>query len=386
MKKELLKVALALFAASPLLMSCSDNDDHEAQTVRVLQNKGVFVVSAGNDESFTQGSITYYDYATQASSTLDSMATASGSSVALRNCDAVVYGSKLYVVVSSQNIIYVRDAKSGKTLTSLNTTALMGEGSGLGPRRITAASGNLYVSTQGGYVAAIDTTNYQLAQTYKVGSYPEGLTVAGSKLYVANSDGGRYQSPSISVVDLNTGASNTIVHENIRYPQEIAVIGDAIYYLDYGTVDEATEWQMDNGVYCIAGDSVVKVVDATAMAVGNIPDGNGGSNVRIYTYNQPLGVGYADYWSYNVKTHETLYFTSVEDAKPSAIGVDPMTGDVFIAFVWMKKIGWATYVPDYTRNGFVNIFGMDGVDKGYFDCGVRPAGFAFYVDVKTVDV
>ena len=73
MKKELLKVALVLFAASSLLMSCSDNDDHEAQTVRVLQNKGVFVVSAGNDESFTQGSITYYDYATQASSTLDSI-------------------------------------------------------------------------------------------------------------------------------------------------------------------------------------------------------------------------------------------------------------------------------------------------------------------------
>jgi hypothetical protein len=385
MKKKLLEVAMPLFMIASLLISCSDNDNHESQQVRVLQNNGVFVVSSGYSESFAKGCITYYDYTTKAPSTLDSLMTVAGSFDENRNCDAVVYGSKLYVVVSSENMVYVRDVKSGQLLVSLSTIALMGEGSGLGPRRVTAALGNIYVSTQSGYIAAIDTANYQLAKTYKAGSMPEGITIAGTKLYVTNSDGGRQRSPSISVIDLNTGSSSTIIHENIRYPQDIAVIGDAIYYLDLGTMDQENSWQLDNGVYCIQGDSVVKVVDATGMAVGNVTDKNG-TSVCIYTYNKPLGVGYADYWTYNVKTRGTTYFTSVEDADPSAIGVDPITGDVFIAFSWMKKIGWATYVPDYTRNGFVSTFGTDGVVKDNFDCGIRPAGFAFYVGVKYVDV
>ena len=387
MKKDLLKVLSLIFAVSPLLMSCSDNDDHEAQTVRVLQNNGVFVVSSGDNESFRQGKITYYDYAAQASSTLDSMNTANGTLVNQRDCDAVAYGSKLYVVVSSQNTIYVRDAKSGRKLTSLSTTALMGEGSGLGPRCITAASGNLYVSTQGGYVAAIDTANYQLAQTYKVGSYPEGLSVTGSKLYVANSDGGRYQSPSISVVDLSTGSSRTITHENIRYPQEVVAIGNAIYYLDQGTVDEANNTQTDNGVYCIEGDSVVKVVDATGMAVGNYSDKEG-TTIRIYTYNKPLGAGFPEFWFYNVNTRSTMYFTFIEDADPSAIAADPLTGDVFIAFNQVNRPSiWDDPEPDYTKDGFVNIYDVNGgTEKATFSCGVRPAGFAFFVGVKYVDI
>jgi hypothetical protein len=291
------------------------------------------------------------------------------------------------VVVSSQNVIYVRDAKSGQTLTSLNTTALMGEGSGLGPRRITAASGNLYVSTKGGYVAAIDTTNYQLAQTYKVGSYPEGLTVAGSKLYVANSDDGRHQSPSISVIDLVTGSATTITHENIRHPQEVAAIGNAIYYLDLGTVDESGSRQSDNGVYRIEGDSIVKVVDATGMAVGNYTYKNE-TTVRIYTYNKPLGTDFADYWYYDANTRETMYFTSIEDAEPAAIAVDPLSEEVFIAFNQVNRPSiWDPPVPDYTKGGFVNIYNVNGgTEKATFSCGIRPVVFAFYVGVKYVEV
>jgi DNA-binding beta-propeller fold protein YncE len=173
-----------------LVTACSDNDKHESQTLRVLQDNGVFVISGGDIQSLTKGIITYYDYATQAPATLGSFVTAGGSLVDRYDCDVVAYGTKAYVLASVENTVYVYDAKSGQMLTSLSTTAMMGEGSGLGPRRITAATGKIYVSTQGGYVAAIDTASYQLIHTYQAGSRPEGISVAGNYLYVANGDDG----------------------------------------------------------------------------------------------------------------------------------------------------------------------------------------------------
>ena len=387
MRKEMLKVGTMLLLAAGLSMSCSDNDEHETQQVRVLQNNGVFVLTSGNSETFAKGALSYYDYATQTASTLDSLITAGGVFLSRRTCDAVVYGSRLYVVVSPENTIYVRDVKSGRMLTSFSTTDLMGTSNGFAPRRITAAQGNVYVSTQAGYVAAIDTVGYQIVRTYQAGSFPEGISVTGSKLYVANSDDGRHQSPSISVIDLVTGTATTITHENIRHPQEVAAIGNAIYYLDLGTVDESGSRQSDNGVYRIEGDSIVKVVDATGMAVGNYTYKNE-TTVRIYTYNKPLGTDFAEYWYYDANTRETMYFTSIEDAEPAAIAVDPLSEEVFIAFNQVNRPSiWDPPVPDYTKGGFVNIYNVNGgTEKATFSCGIRPVVFAFYVGVKFVEV
>ena len=78
MRKEMLKVGTMLLLAAGLSMSCSDNDEHETQQVRVLQNNGVFVLTSGNSETFAKGALSYYDYATQTASTLDSLITAGG--------------------------------------------------------------------------------------------------------------------------------------------------------------------------------------------------------------------------------------------------------------------------------------------------------------------
>ena len=386
MKKELLKIVLLLFVTTGILMSCSDNDSDESQVVRVLESNGVFVVSSGNSDNSINGSVTYYDYSSQTASSLGSFSTVGGS-FDRHSCDAVVYGNKLYVTVTTENTIYVSDVKSGQTLATLSTTALMGENNGLGPRRITAALGNIYVSTQGGYVAAIDTASYQLTKTYQAGSDPEGMCIANGKLYVANSNNGQQQSSSISVIDLTTGANTSYFDTNIRNPQEIAVIGDAIYYLDLGTVDELGGMQTDNGVYCIEGDSIRKIMDATAMAVGTSKDYEGNTSVCIYSYNLPQGYSNADYVAYSLSLHQTWYYLFDAVDNPCGIGIDPLTSQVFIASTYVKtgKYAWDR-VPDYTSPGYVAVFDENGVEQKRFDCGVNPVHFAFNVGVRQVEI
>ena len=107
-------------------------------------------------------------------------------------------------MVDGEHKVFVTDANTLKLINTIDMTsdAMLGAEGGAHPRRITGDSGKVYVSTYGGYVAAIDTVSFSLKQKYQVGSYPEGLVVSNGTLYVANSDYGMGQNPSISKIDL----------------------------------------------------------------------------------------------------------------------------------------------------------------------------------------
>lgn len=82
-------------------------------------------------------------------------------------------------------------------------------------------------------------SGFQKKDEYKAGPYPEGVAVNRGYLYVANSDYGNGNA-SISVINLSTKATTEIKNENIRNPQEIAVAGSDIYYLDWGAYGPAS--------------------------------------------------------------------------------------------------------------------------------------------------
>lgn len=363
-----------------LLSACSDDDDNESQTVRVMESNGIYVIGSGNSEEAIGGSVTYYDYSTKTAA--DFLLKNGGTALAGDASDAILYGAKLYVVLPSQNRINIYDAASGRQLNTIGATAGTGTF-----RRITAAHGHIYVSHTGGEVLAYDTVQFQLSNTYQAGSYPEGIAVDNGKLYVANSDNGQELAPSISVIDLGSGTVRTITDEHIKCPQEIAAIGNQIYYLDQGTKVEALNMQSGNGVFCIQGDSIAKVVDATAMAVGMGTDTDGSQGICIYTYNQPLGYTVADYWVYNTDTRNSRYFTFTGVDYPCAIGVDPLTNNVLIASVQVTTgvNVWQRY-PDFTSPGYVSIYDTDGAVKSMFDCGVGPVRFAYNIGIKNVEL
>lgn len=378
MKKYVLSMAVLSVA---LLSAC--NDDNEKQKYEIPVSNGAYVVGSGNTNNGIPGNLTYYDYTTR-KATLDAFGAAnSGMKLGMTANDALCYGEKFYIVVDGENAVFVTNAKTLKVIQKINMTALLGT-DGAHPRRITAEDDKIYVSTYGGYVAAIDTVTFSLVDKYKTGSYPEGICVVNGNLLVANSDYGNGNA-SISMIDTTTKTEKVLRDENIRNPQDIAVAESGIYFLDYGTYGDAPTYAQENaGVYRISGinsDSytVTKVIaDATGMAC---------AGTKIYTYNAPYAYGVTNpvtYSVYDIQTGSKSSFSPADIESPAAIGVDPLTGDVFIASYHMVTSEWGTYA-DYSSNGYVNVYDSSFNKKGTFDCGVGPQRIAFNFTTETVE-
>ena len=382
MNKHLLSFAVMMMGAA-LFTACSDSDD-EKTTHPIAVTDGFYVVCSGNTSSSINGSLTYFDYSSL-KATPNAFEMVNGKSLGMTVNDAVRYGDKLYVVVDGEHKVFVTDANTLKLINTIDMTsgAMLGAEGGAHPRRITGDSGNIYVSTYGGFVAAIDTVSFSLKQKYQVGSYPEGLVVSNGTLYVANSDYGMGQNPSISKIDLSTGSVTEIKNENIRNPQEIAIAGTAssgffVYYLDYGQYGPAPTYAQENaGVYCInpAGNITCCVPNATAMAT---------AGYYIYTINSPYGADKTSYSIYNISTGTSQSLNPADIESPACIGVDPITGNVFIASYHMTQTDWGPFA-DYSGNGYVVAYDSSLSTKlAKFDCGVGPQRFTFYLGVKYV--
>lgn len=374
MKKNLFGL-LSLCMGIALISSC--NTESDPVIVEVPVSDGAYVVGSGNMSAGIDGSLTYYDYASSTAKQ-NAFASANGKSLGLTANDAMRYGNKFYIVVDNEHTVFVTDAKNLKIIKAINTAELMGEADGAHPRCITAYEGNIYVSTYGGYVAAIDTVNYNLTKKYKAGSYPEGLLVTGGVLFVANSDHSEGKNASISQINLSTGNDNPIVNQNIRNPQQLAIAGQDLYFLDYGLYGPAPTWAQENaGVYCISGNSVNCVIpDATGWAC---------AGTKIYTYNSPYGSSSTTYSVFDIANKSMSSFNPEGIDSPAAIGVDPVSGDVFIASYHLTTSDWGTYA-DYFSPGYVNIYDNNVNNmKNTFTCGVGPTRITFNVSSAFVE-
>ena len=376
MKKQLLSFAVMLSAT--LFTACMDNDGVPNKRP-VLSANGVYVAGSGNTANGIPGNLTYYDYATK-SATKNAFDRVNGSSFgnSLLN-DVMCYGDQTYIVADDENTVFVADAKTFELKKRINLIELMGSDKGSHPRRITANGDRIYVSTYSGYVAAIDTANYALQETYEVGSYPEGLVITGGYLFVANSDYGNGNA-SISMIDLGTRQVKTLTHENIRNPQEIAVnvAGSDVYYLDYGQYGAAPDYVQEHaGVYCfhLASNTVDKIVpDATGMAC---------YGTSIFTFNNANGVEKTTYTIYDIQTKSSKTFEPMGIEIPAAIAIDPLTKYLFIAS--NRKLSGSAYA-DYSSEGFVNFYNPSTMERlGSFGCGVGPTRIAFNNSIEYIE-
>lgn len=366
---------LSMFAIVALcglaFVSCSDDDDTTPppppEPTPVTVTEGVFLLNSGNSANYVDGSLTYFG--ADGSTTPNAFSAANGRSLGLTPNDIITFGQKMYIVVTDENTIEVVDKNTLKSIKQIKTTDLMGTDRGTQPRHITAAGNHVYVSTFRGYVAAIDTVNFEMAAVYQVGSFPEGMAASGNSLYVVNSDYGNGVNPSISIIDLNTGNVIEQNDELIMNPTAIAEANGALYFLDYGKYDN--NWnQTDAGVRKVANGEITKVADATMMAVNPTAG-------LIYTVNAPYssaGVTIT-YNVYNTTTGELRTFIDGSGIdSPAAIGVDPVTGSVFIASYRMNA---DTGYADYAANGYVRVYNADGTFVREDEAGVGPIAFAF---------
>lgn len=282
---------------------------------------GFLILNRGSNQE-NNSAIHFYDYATSQLSD-DIYKKANNSSLGESAQQMLVYGSKIYVAVTFSNRLSVLDM-NGKLLKTIEPKD---GGNTLNPRCLAAKGGKVYMTYYNGHaVAALDTVSLEVENTVAVGRYPEELTVANGKLYVANSGGGDYPKygSTVSVVDLST----------FKVEKNVDVI---INPVSLQSDSKGDVYVVSMGNY---GDikNTLQRIDATTGEVKTIGNGS-----LIQIVNDKLYVIYAQYSNSNpvkptLKRYDALT-GSVEAENladisamqtPSAIGVDPVSGAICV--------------------------------------------------------
>ena len=364
MKKYFPLLAVAATAALGLT-SC--NDDTPSWVLPVVSSDGVFVVNSGSQSGALDGTLTYYDYETGEATTGVYQAANDGASLGMTANHAVVYGSKVYVVGSGEQTVFVADRKTLKKVANVKVEV---GGVAAQPRQAVAGYGYVFVSTYSNAVVAIDTASYSIVKTYKSGDYSEGLALDNytPTLYVANSNYGRgvqeKNFPSISAININTGDTIMFTDSKLQNPVDIKIVNNRLFVLDSGSYDE--NWnQIGAGVYDITDTQVKFCADATEMGVGG---------TKLFLVNAPYRQTPVEptYTVFDTKTNMTSTFCDGEDIQyPGKISTDPVKGYVYITSYTVGSSGYA----NYKEPGYCVIYNGNGVKQGQFNCGVG-AGYA----------
>ena len=387
MKKYLLSMAVLLSAT--LFTACDDKDNGNNSYVIPVAH-GAYVLCSGNTWSGINGSLTYIDYVSGTSAN-DQFYAKNGRTLGGTPNDIMIYGNKMYITVTDENTVEVMDAKTLSSIKQIKLTDLMGKDKGVAPRRLTAADGLIYVSTYGGcsntsdpetwaittegngYVAAIDTISFSLKEIYTAGSYPEGITIAGSYLVVANSDYSAVTKASIDLINLKTKETKTITDSKITNPTSVAVTvsGTDIFVLDMG--DYAT---VKGGIRVIKNSgSVTSLFDCTnATFVGH----------NIYAANCTYGETVDHFMVYDLRTNSKRDYPSGVDKfyYPNVVTADPITGHIFVAS-YSENADYPN-TPNYSANGYVVEYDENGKMLKEYSCGVGPNAMAFNMSYEEI--
>lgn len=349
MKKSLLYLSLAAFAAIGFT-SCSDDDEPQKNDPgQVLPNSmRAYVLNQGNYWNLIEGELCVIDYATSEMAR-DVFVNANGRSMGATPQCGVAYGSKIYLGMYQSNTIEILDANTFKSLKQIKLSETGFPGTN--PRSMVTKDGKVYISMYDGYVSRLDTLSMSVDGSAKVGPNPEIIGIHGDNIYVPNSDGMNTTfGTTASVVSLGsfTETSTFTVPMN---PKQFISAGGELFLICMGNYDD-----VENALYKVEADNTcTKIANATyASAKDGI----------IYYIDAPYGKGTLSYAKYDVKTGKIAPMTFEEVPAPNSIGVDPITGTIIIGS--NKDTGSEAY----SLPGTVFQYDNNGKFVKKYDCGI----------------
>lgn len=185
-----------------LSVSCDDMTDQlptEGKLPEGATSSRLYILSEGLIH-MNNSTLAVYDFETRTTAT-DWYGTINDRKLGDTANDMGIYGSKLYLVVSTSGIVEVVDKQSGRSVKQIQMKD--GTGRSREPRNITFYNGFAYVCSFDGTVAEIDTSTLAISRMTTAGRNPDGIAVAGNKLYVSNSGGLSFPDydSTISVID-----------------------------------------------------------------------------------------------------------------------------------------------------------------------------------------
>lgn len=381
MKKYLLGLAVLLMGTA-VMTSCSDDNDGP-KTYLQEYSTGAYVVNSGNMYNKIESSLTAIDYASS-TATQKVFKAANGRSLGNTANDGIVYGNKIYLAVDQSNTIEVIDKKTKQSIKQIKTTDLLGKAEGAEPRHIIADGGKVYFTTYGGYVAAVDTTDFALQKKWKVGNYPEGLVFGNGNLYVANSNYGA-GGGNISCINLSNDNVETKNIEGVNNPTSIYYASGRVYVIDNPVYGPAPD-------YATTGENALRVVLFDKGKSQKVADGNyavcvtPGATTRMqaahpyfYVLNAPFGGTPSVSVLAAGSTQPQAMTLSEKPVSPCGIFADPLNGHIFVLSYKMGDKG----TPDYNGNGYVVEYDRAGQKQHEYETGVGSCAMFFDSAYKT---
>lgn len=383
MKKYLLGLAVLLMGTA-VMTSCSDDNDGP-ETYLQEYSTGAYVVNSGNMYNKIESSLTAIDYASS-TATQNVFKAANGRPLGNTANDGIVYGNKIYLAVDQSNTIEVIDKTTKKSIKQIKTTDLLGNAEGVEPRHIIADGGKVYFTTYGGYVAAVDTTDFALQKKWQVGSYPEGLVIGKGNLYVANSNYGA-GGGNISCINLSNDNVETKNIEGVNNPTSIYYAAGLLYVLDNQYYDASFNAYGENSLRTVsfAEGKSQKVADgnyAACVTTGAATTARTSvEKVRphFFVLNAPYGgTPSVSVFVAGITQPQPMTLSEMP-VSPCGIFADPLNGHIFVLSYRLGDSGYA----DYNGNGYVVEYDSAGQKLHEYETGVGSCAMFFDSAYKT---
>lgn len=285
--------------------------------------------------------------------------------------DEIIADGRLFISVSGSNKMEVLDAATAKRIGEVNIANC---------RMLAAGDGYVYAGSYTGAIEVdpaqeygkiykIDAKTLSIAGTLSIAYWPEGMSVAGGKLYVATSGTavqGAYPANDVLVVD---PSSMTIERKVSVGPNLNKLKSD----------DEGNLWVSSRGDYVGQPSRLYRIEPAKNMAVTEIPTDC--TDFAIYkgviyyyasvwnnaTFSSELTYGKVDMASASVLPGSFLSDgAKAEIAAPYGIAVNPVNGDIYVSDA-----------KNYVSSGALFCFRNNGEKKWSVNTGDIPGHMIF---------
>lgn len=359
--KQLKLLAIGLMAALAFT-ACSDDDGPTFTTDPVEQMSGAYVINQGNYYGGVDGTMDRLALTADSTYTQSIFSAANGQSLGSSPQGAVVYGSRIYVPMYAENLVWVMDKTTARIVASIQTNE---------PEAICATEGYVFVSNNDGYVSRIDTLTLAIDSHEAVGPNPAQMCTTGGKVYVSISDGYNYGNGyadgcRVAEIDALTGKKVKDIAVGVN-PGPIAADADGRVFVvcrgNYADIASAV-WAIQAGVTEgseLAPASLIAVNGTTLYVVNSVTDwGTNQTVVDFKTYDTTTGNLHAD----------DFLAGQPKAPAPQAININPQNGDIYVCSDRSSA--------EYDKPGLLYIYKADGTHLKTFATGIHPMGVVWY--------
>lgn len=372
------KLATALLLLSACFTACSDDDPTPTPSPTPSRGEsGFYVVNQGNSYSNIAGSIDAVSFTeTDTVQTSGVFSSANGMSLGNSPQKPIIYGSKMYVPMYAENLVWVIDATTMKKIASVQTNQ---------PEAVCGSDGYVFVTNNDGYVTRFDTLSYTSSTPLAVGPNPSGIAASNGKVYAAISDGynssnGYADGFKVAQIDAKDFTLDKQITVGMNPTSIVACPNGTLFVVCQGNYADILPkvWKIDR-----TGNAAA-FCDGSLIAVDN-QNVTSRTTARVF----PLYVlNVVTNWTWGDANYgKTTISSGIYDAEngelvktdflpadhmpgsPISMDINPSTRQLFIC-ADASALG-------YNDPGFVFVYDVNGGFQKKYSVGVHPCGVVF---------